>query len=253
VRRFAARTGCALALLLGLQVARAQTPPQTSDAALLAMEQMAGVIFSGQVAAVRRQVGTNGATGVVEVDFAVDDAVLGVSGSSYTLREWAGLWAGGDEPFRVGQRFLMLLYAPSAAGLSSPVGGMDGAIPIGAGGPARNLASGLTLSAQSVGAGAPIQSNGLVADLRWVQTHVVRPLSYLQESVTRPISLPTAVHAEVHSANTVEPLTIFGSQTSGSEISIPMTDAEPAAAQSEPYITVLGKLRGWVKDNNATR
>lgn len=255
MRRFAARTAYALALLLGLQVVRAQAPPQTPDAALLAMEQMAGVIFSGQVTAVRRQVGTNGATGVVEVDFAVDDAVLGVSGSSYTLREWAGLWAGGDEPFRVGQRFLMLLYAPSAAGLSSPVGGMDGAIPIGASGAAQNLASGLlTVSTQSVPVGAPIQSDGLVADLRWVQTQVVRPLSYLQESVVRPTSLPTAVHAEVHSANTVEPLTIFGSQTSSSEISIPTTDAQlPTSAQSEPYTTVLGKLRGWVKDDNAAR
>jgi hypothetical protein len=251
VRRFAARTAYVLALLLGAQAGRAQTPPQTSDEALLAMERMAGVIFSGQVTAVRRQVGTHGATGVVAVDFAVDDAVLGVSGNSYTLREWAGLWAGGDEPFRVGQRFLMLLYAPSAAGLSSPVGGMDGAIPIGAGGSAQNLANGLTLSAQSVG-GAPIQSNGLVADLRWVQTQVVRPLSYLQESVARPTSLPTVVHAEMHTANTVQPLSIFGSQTSSSEISIPTTDAAlPAAGQSEPYATVLGKLRGWVKDNNA--
>ena len=80
----------------------------------------------------------NGATGVVEIEFAVEDAVRGVSGGTYTLREWAGLWPAGDEPFRVGQRYLMLLHAPGAAGLSSPVGGMDGAIPIRGGtGPAE--------------------------------------------------------------------------------------------------------------------
>jgi hypothetical protein len=38
----------------------------------------------------------NGATGVVEITFAVEDAVRGVSGSTYTLREWAGLWPAGD-------------------------------------------------------------------------------------------------------------------------------------------------------------
>jgi hypothetical protein len=251
----AARVAYALALILGAQVGWAQTPPQTSDEALQAMEQMAGVIFSGQVTAVRRQTGANGATGLVEIDFAVDDAVRGVSGSSYTMREWAGLWAGGDEPFRVGQQFLMLLYAPSAAGLSSPVGGMDGAIPIRGAGPAPTLANGLlTVSAQSVGAGTSIQSDGLVVDLRWVQTWVVRPVSYQAASMARPTSLPTGVHAEVHSAIPVETQSIFGPQTAAPVVSIPMSKAAlPTAGQSEPYATVLGKLRSWVKDDNATR
>jgi len=54
--RWAARVAYALVLLVSAQFAGAQTPPQTSDEALRAMEQMAGVIFSGQVTAVRRQV-----------------------------------------------------------------------------------------------------------------------------------------------------------------------------------------------------
>ena len=105
-------------------------PPQGITDALHAMSRLAGVIFAGQVVAVRRIDGGNDATGIVEIQFAVEDAVRGVSGGVYTLREWAGLWPAGEEPFRVGQRFLMLLHAPSVAGLSSPVGGMDGAIPI---------------------------------------------------------------------------------------------------------------------------
>jgi hypothetical protein len=106
------------------------TPPQSANDALHSMSRLAGAIFTGQVVAVRRIEGVNGATGVVEIDFAVEDAVRGVGGSAYTLREWAGLWPAGDEPFRVGQRYLMLLHVPGAAGLSSPVGGTDGAIPI---------------------------------------------------------------------------------------------------------------------------
>jgi hypothetical protein len=255
--RWAARVAYALVLLVSAQFAGAQTPPQTSDEALRAMEQMAGVIFSGQVTAVRRQVGTNGATGVVEVDFAVDDAVLGVSGSSYAMREWAGLWAGGDEPFRVGQRFLMLLYAPSVAGLSSPVGGMDGAIPVRGSGPAPIFASGFlnTISAQDVVGGAPVLGDGLVVDLRWVQTRVVRPISYRAESAANPVGLVMGVRANAaEAANAAVAQSTFRSAASVSGILASLSDvAMTAAAQSEPYATVLGKLRGWAREDNASR
>ena len=73
-----------------------QMPPATVEDALHEMSDAAGVIFAGQVTAVRRVAGVGGASGVVEVDFRVDNAVRGcVSGGTYTLREWAGLWAGG--------------------------------------------------------------------------------------------------------------------------------------------------------------
>jgi hypothetical protein len=149
------------------------------------MTQLAGVIFAGQVVAVRQLQAVGGATGVVEITFAVDDAVRGAGGGSYTLREWAGLWPGGDEPFRVGQRYLMLLHSPGAAGLSSPVGGMDGAIPI------RGVAS----------AAGPAEADSLSADLSWVGTRVVvQPTAYLAQG-RGPIARPIAVQADLKSAD----------------------------------------------------
>lgn len=164
---------CVLALCAGVgsscafgQVAAppaSLTDPATEDA-LHAMARLAGVIFTGDVVAVRRHDANDGAAGVVEIEFAVEDAVRGVSGGSYTLREWAGLWAAGDEPFRVGQRYLMLLHAAGAAGLSSPVGGTDGAIPIRGG----------TASASRT------------VDLRWIRTRVVQPIAYRAAPVAQP-------------------------------------------------------------------
>jgi hypothetical protein len=130
---------CVCVLLLGAVCGGAQAPGQNAivpavspatEAALHDMARLAGVIFTGEVVAVRRHDASDSSTGVVEIEFAVDDAVRGVRGGSYTLREWAGLWNAGDEPFRAGQRYLMLLHAPGASGLSSPVDGVDGAIPI---------------------------------------------------------------------------------------------------------------------------
>jgi hypothetical protein len=134
---------CVCGLLLGAVCGGAQAPGQiaivpavspATEAALHDMARLAGVIFTGEVVAVRRHDAGDGSTGVVEIEFAVDDAVRGVRVGSYTLREWAGLWNAGDEPFRVGQRYLMLLHAPGESGLSSPVDGVDGAIPIRGGG-----------------------------------------------------------------------------------------------------------------------
>jgi hypothetical protein len=165
---------CVLALCVGVasgcafgQVAAPPGAPLTDPAtedALHALARLAGVIFTGQVVAVRRHVANDGAAGVVEIEFAVDDAIRGTGGGSYTLREWAGLWAAGDEPFRVGQRYLMLLHAAGAAGLSSPVGGMDGAIPI---------RGGTTVDSRTV-------------DLRWIRTRVVQPIGYRAAPVARP-------------------------------------------------------------------
>ena len=165
---------CALALCIGVasscafgQVAApldASLTDQATEDALHATARLAGVIFTGQVVAVRRHAANDGSAGVVEIDFAVDDAVRGVSGGVYTLREWAGLWTAGDQPFRVGQRYLMLLHSPGPAGLSSPVGGMDGAIPI---------RGGTALASRTI-------------DLRWIRTRVVQPIGYRAATVGRP-------------------------------------------------------------------
>jgi hypothetical protein len=57
--------------------------------------------------------------------------VRGVAaGQVYVVRAGAGLWR--DAPrFQVGQRRLMLLHAQAPGGMSSPVDGLDGAIPVG--------------------------------------------------------------------------------------------------------------------------
>jgi hypothetical protein len=68
--------------------------------------------------------------GEVEVSFAVEQPVLGSMGARYTLREWAGLWAAGQPRYRVGQRAMFFLHPPNAAGLSSPVDGMEGIVPV---------------------------------------------------------------------------------------------------------------------------
>jgi hypothetical protein len=178
-------------LLLTTSAAPAQTapamPPATVEDALHEMSDAAGVMFTGQVTAIRRIPGEGGASGVVEIDFRVDKAVRGcVAGSTYTLREWAGLWTDSNGRYRVGQRLLMMLHAPGASGMSSPVGGMDGAVPI------RGIESEITPSASPVATGATVSAASFTAappatapvatatppvdmvDLRWVGTRVLK-------------------------------------------------------------------------------
>ena len=247
--RWTVRVGCAVALVFVILVTEcgvAQEPPQTAlpqttNDALRAMSRLAGVIFTGQVIAVRRIEGLNGATGVVEIEFAVEDAVRGVSGSAYTLREWAGLWPAGDEPFRVGQRYLMLLHSPGAAGLSSPVGGMDGAIPIRGTGRAQATGEAETGSA---GTGAP--ADGRVVDLRWVATRVAQPLQYRISPVVHATALPVPVQEDAaESASNLQSANRGGAEANGTTAA--------TALQGTAYTTVLAMLRGWEKTDDATR
>jgi hypothetical protein len=142
--------------------------PQTVEDSLHEMSDAAGVIFAGQVLSVRVVPGNVGAPGVVEVRFRVDQAVRGCSaGGTYVLKEWQGLWGAGDARYRVGERLLMLLRAPGASGLSSPVGGMDGAIPI------RGVESQIDGGSVVGAAVAPER----MADLRWVGARMLRTAS----------------------------------------------------------------------------
>jgi hypothetical protein len=225
--------GGVLGLFVGLAPGRAQTAaepvsPATEDA-LHAMSRMAAVIFAGQVTAIRRP---QQAGGTVEIDFAVDDAIRGVSGGTYTLREWDGLWAAGNQPFRVGQRYLMLLHAPGRAGLSSPVGGSDGAIPIlGAGERTAGVSEART-------AGSLATTDGRVVDLRWVGTRVARAVSYVAGPPVRPASQPVAVRAD---ARTVQ---------------VDIASPAPAVAELQggaAYSTVIGMLRGWERAGDVAR
>ena len=138
----------------------------TLPAALRAMAEQAGVIFVGTVTSVRRVEGDGfAAVGVVEVRFAVEQGIRGVTGASYTLREWGGLWPPGERRFVVGDRRLMLLHSPGVTGLSSPVGGFEGAIPVVGTGARVGAGSRATTAAEAM------------LDLRWIGAKLARSVA----------------------------------------------------------------------------
>jgi hypothetical protein len=103
----------------------AQAAPDVSvTAALGNLSARAAAVFVGQVTAIRRE------AGIVEVVFRVDTPVVGKTGSTYTLREWAGMWPPGMQRYRVGERALVFLHGASGAGLSSAVDGREGVVPV---------------------------------------------------------------------------------------------------------------------------
>ena len=80
----------------------------------------AGMIFSGTVLSIAPAVHGHADNAIT---FKVDQALRGVSnGETVTIHEWAGLWSGGER-YRVGERVVLFLYAPSRLGLTSPVSG----------------------------------------------------------------------------------------------------------------------------------
>jgi hypothetical protein len=140
--------------------------PTDVEDELRLMSEQAGIIFAGQVLAIHWISPSVVGAGWVDVEFSVEQAVRGCAGQErYVLREWAGLWAGGVQRYRVGQRLLMLLHAPSASGLSSPVGGQDGAIPIAGMGVAPKAGDDSTSAGDQA------------VDLRWLETRVERTAS----------------------------------------------------------------------------
>ena len=150
----------------------AQTSPATQSApatnlqdTLYDMSSQAGVIFAGQVLAVRPQLDLayGSASGWVEIEFRIDQAIRGCVGqATYILREWSGLWSGGNQRYTVGQRLLMMLHTPSDSGLSSPIGGQDGAIPLIGAGAAPRPQDRFTAAAEQA------------VDLRWIEARLLR-------------------------------------------------------------------------------
>jgi hypothetical protein len=137
----------------------------------------------------------------------------------------------------------MLLHSPGAAGLSSPVGGMDGAIPIRGTGRAQATGEAETGSA---GTGAP--ADGRVVDLRWVATRVAQPLQYRISPVVHATALSVPVQEDA-----AESASIMQSANGGSA-GAAANGATPATAlQGTAYTTVLAMLRGWEKTDDATR
>jgi hypothetical protein len=220
-------TSLAQAPVTGTGVAGA---PQDVETALHQMSDKADVIFVGHVTAVKRQDGEGIASGVVEIDFQVDQAVRGcTAGTPYAVREWAGLWEGDDQRYRVGQRLLMLLHAPGAAGMSSPVDGMDGAIPIVRGGSAPLVA------------GSSARVAPPAVDLRWVGAKMLHPVSYgsgRTRSVGSSAVQPETAQPQAHAV------------AAGSEAAASLLGAAGSAsvpAQQASVDVVVGMLTSWQK------
>jgi hypothetical protein len=215
--------------------------PQDIETALHQMADRAGVIFVGRVVRVQRRDGGGVSSGFVEVTFEVDQAVRGCSSGNYVLREWAGLWEGDAERYRVGQRLLMLLHAPGASGMSSPVDGMDGAIPIVRGGAA-------TLAANSSARRSPP-----AVDLRWVGTKLLHSVFYgsgVAEPVNSSSSRPTrgVVQARGLAGGSVieaAPVTVSSESEGPGSASVP--------AQEAAVDTVVAMLTLWQKAQYAVR
>jgi hypothetical protein len=240
-RGFSGLGAVALAVLLTASLASGQsvpsassTTPQTVVDVLHQLSDKADVIFAGQVVAIRRPDAS-----VVEVEFRVDQAIRGcTAGTPYILREWAGLWEGETQRYRVGQNLLMLLHAPSAAGMSSPVGGLDGAILIRQGGAASPVANGAT----------PRQPP--FVDLRWLGAKLPRSVSYRNEAatVTKPGNLSAPIRSQLRTTASVA---ASGSVTNAAPIT-PMagnagSSGSSVPAQQASVNAVMGMLTSWQK------
>jgi hypothetical protein len=215
----------------------AATQPETVVDILHQLSDKADVIFAGQVMAIRRP-----NDGVVEVEFRVDQAIRGCAvGTPYILREWAGLWAGDTQRYRVGQSLLMLLHAPSAAGMSSPVGGLDGAVPIRQGGAATPLA----------GTATPPQPP--FVDLRWLGVKLPHAVSYSSEvrhaAKANGVAAPLVAQQQMVQAAAAglitgaAPVTLMAGSSSRGEASVP--------AQQASVDAVIGMLTAWQKAQHA--
>jgi hypothetical protein len=129
----------------------------------------AGIIFSGRVTSiVPTRAASPDRAATVTITFQVEDAVRGVkAGQIYSFREWAGLWSAGPR-YRVGQRLLLFLYAPSRLGLTSPVGGRSGMLSVDLQGrvllPSQPGDPGIARSAKT--AAAPLRVKDIALSLR---------------------------------------------------------------------------------------
>ena len=214
----------------------------TVEAALRAMSSQAAVMFVGKVTGVRR-VGGDGlqAAGVVEVTFAVEKGMRGVGdGETYVLREWGGLWSAADKRYLVGSRLMMLLHAPGATGLSSPVSGMDGAIPV------KGSGSLVRAGDRTTAVDAP------VADLRWLAAKLARPVVYANPPASEAMPQAKTAHV-VGSLAAGAKLKASGSEgTAAAPVSTAaevagMQDASVPVAQAS-VATVLQMMAGWQKE-----
>jgi hypothetical protein len=170
-------------------------PAMSVAGVLRGLAARADVVFVGQVQSIKPE------GGVVVVTFEVQQAVLGVVGGTYVMREWAGRWTGGQQRYWVGQRAMFFLHAPSAAGLSSSVDGMMGVVPVvpmGANADAlldvRWLASRVRRDVGSpmvdAETGAVALADAVAVTKSWQTTSVPEPKSVALPLNMRPVAVP---------------------------------------------------------------
>jgi hypothetical protein len=127
--------------------------------------------------------------------------------------------------YKVGQHLLMMLRAPGPTGMSSPIGGMDGAIPIRGGG-ATSLFS--TTSAASQ---VP------VVDLRWLGARLLHPVSYTLHAPMLPTPLTLSQQiSPVHADELIADATTMEADNDN-RASVPV--------QQAPVNTVVKLLASW--------
>lgn len=120
-----------VAFALPAVAVRPDAPNAPKNPQIPSLSRSAGYIFSGTVKAVEFEAAPKrGGVATTRVTFHVDEGIRGVAtGQTFTIREWAGLWRGGER-YRVGERVALFLYPPSKLGLTSPVGGASGRFPV---------------------------------------------------------------------------------------------------------------------------
>jgi hypothetical protein len=103
---------------------QAAAPDTSITSALVNIASRASVAFTGRITKLERS------GDVLEVSFLVEQALLGNPSGIYIVREWAGLSPLGQSHYVLGERIAVFLHAPGKSGLSSPVDGQEGIVPI---------------------------------------------------------------------------------------------------------------------------
>ena len=129
MRRLLISLGCVAALMVAAASSGGPAPRVARPGAAPDLEQMvasSGMIFLGRV----EDVSLSG-DDRVRITFRVLDGVRGArTGETAAVEEWRGLWVAGHERYQPGETLLLFFHPRSKLGLTSPVGGDSGRLPI---------------------------------------------------------------------------------------------------------------------------
>lgn len=203
---------------------------------LLQMAARASIIFAGQVESVTPR----HPLGYVDVKFRIEEAVRGCNKTgAYVLREWAGLWTGHPERFHTGQRMIVLLQARGPSGLSAPVDGMVGVIPVVAVAQPPIAAPDGTLPSDE------FATQEAAVDLRWVVAHGQRtPLPRAQTAYAGQPAQPVLGEPDpaVPLPGPASPAPVSPLPPDGTPAAMPTLSAVLAALRASGPANIGGRL-----------